>query len=260
MYDILSKNEGGDDHYMLQGKTVLITGGGTGIGRAIALTLAREGANVALNYSRSAEEAERTQAEVEALGVKSLTYQANVTSDCEVREMVHNVITDFGHLDILVNNAGITHFVDHSDLEGLKEEYWDDIMAVNVKGLFFCCRAAAEELRKQKGCIVNMASIAGFTGLGSSIAYSASKAANISITKSLARVLAPEVRVNAIAPGVVTTRWVAGQEDHLKRLGEGTPLQRIATPEDIAEVAYGLIEKASFVTGQVIVVDGGNFI
>ncbi|HVJ48045.1 glucose 1-dehydrogenase [Desulfitobacterium sp.] len=245
---------------MLQGKTALITGGGTGIGRAIALTLAREGVNVALNYSRSAEEALRTQTEIEALDVKSLTYQANVASDREVREMVHKVITDFGQLDILVNNAGITHFVDHNDLEGLKEEYWDDILGVNVKGLFFCCRAAAEELRKQKGCIINMASIAGFTGLGSSIAYSASKAANISITKSFARVLAPEVRVNAIAPGVVKTRWVEGQDEHIKHLGEGTPLQRIATPEDIAEVAYGLIDKASFVTGQVIVVDGGNFI
>lgn len=245
---------------MLQGKTALITGGGTGIGRAIALTLAHEGVNVALNYSRSAEEAQRTQAEVEALGVRSSTYQANVALDCEVREMVHKVITDYGQLDILINNAGITHFVEHADLEGLKEEYWDDIMGVNVKGLFFCCRAAAEELRKQKGCIINMASIAGFTGLGSSIAYSASKAANISITKSLARVLAPEVRVNAIAPGVVQTRWVEGQEEHIKHLGEGTPLQRIATPEDIAEVAYALIAKASFVTGQVIVVDGGNFI
>ncbi|MEA4901140.1 SDR family NAD(P)-dependent oxidoreductase [Desulfitobacterium sp.] len=245
---------------MLQGKTALITGGGTGIGRAIALMLGREGVNVALNYSRSAAEALQTQAEVQALGVRSKTYQANVASDCEVRKMVNNVISDFGQLDILINNAGMTHFVDHADLEGMKEEYWDDIMAVNVKGLFFCCRAAAEELRKQKGCIINMASIAGLTGLGSSIAYSASKAANISITKSLARVFAPEVRVNAIAPGVVQTRWVAGQEEHIKHLGEGTPLQRIATPEDVAEVAYGLIDKASFVTGQVIVVDGGNFI
>lgn len=245
---------------MLQGKTALITGGGTGIGRAIALMLGNEGVNVALNYSRSAAEALQTQAEVQALGVRSKTYQANVASDREVREMVNNVISDFGQLDILINNAGMTHFVDHADLEGMKEEYWDDIMAVNVKGLFFCCRAAAEELRKQKGCIINMASIAGLTGLGSSIAYSASKAANISITKSLARVLAPEVRVNAIAPGVVQTRWVAGQEEHIKHLGEGTPLQRIATPEDVAEVAYGLIDKAGFVTGQVIVVDGGNFI
>lgn len=245
---------------MLQGKTALITGGGTGIGRSIALTLARKGVNLALNYSRSAREAQETQAEVEALGVKCLTYQANVAVDDEVREMMQKVIADFGHLDILVNNAGMTHFVEHTDLEGLKEEYWDDIMGVNVKGLFFCCRAAAEELKKQKGCIVNMTSIAGLTGLGSSIAYAASKAAAISVTKSLARVLAPEVRVNAIAPGIVQTRWVEGQDEHIQHLAAGTPLQRIAGPEDIAEVAYSLIAHAGFMTGQVVVVDGGNFI
>jgi 3-oxoacyl-[acyl-carrier protein] reductase len=174
--------------------------------------------------------------------------------------MLGQVISDFGKLDILVNCAGTTKFVDHSDLEGLKDEYWDEIFGVNVKGVFNTCRAAAEELRKQKGCIVNIASIAGLTGLGSSIAYSASKAAAISVNKSLARVLAPEVRVNAVAPGIVTTRWVEGQDAHIERLAAGTPLQRVATPEDVAEVAYSLIAHAGFVTGQTVVVDGGNFI
>ncbi len=244
----------------MQGKIALITGGGTGIGRAIALILARSGAHIAINYSRSEEDALNTCHEIEHLGVRCLTYKADVSKDAEVRLMVNQVVADYGKLDILINNAGMTHYVEHADLEGMKEEYWDDIMGVNVKGMFFCCRAAASELKKTKGCIVNLTSIAGLTGLGSSIAYAASKAAGISVTKSLARVLAPEVRVNGVAPGIVQTRWVEGKEDHIARLAAGTPLGRVAGPEDIAEVVFSLIAHAGFVTGQTIVVDGGNFI
>jgi 3-oxoacyl-[acyl-carrier protein] reductase len=245
---------------MLQGKIALITGGGTGIGRAIALILARSGVHIALNFSRSEKDAFKTCQEIENLGVRCLTYKADVSQDDEIRLMVSQVVADYGKLDILVNNAGITHYVEHADLEGMKEEYWDDIMGVNVKGMFFCCRAVAAELKKNRGCIVNIASIAGLTGLGSSIAYAASKAAGISVTKSLARALAPEIRVNAVAPGIVQTRWVEGKEDHIARLAAGTPLGRVAGPEDIAEVAFSLIAHAGFVTGQTIVVDGGNFI
>lgn len=245
---------------MLKDKTALITGGGTGIGRAIALVLAEAGVNIALNYSRSEEEALKTCREVKDLGVRSEIYKGNVAADAEVKAMVSQVASDFGSLDILINNAGMTHFVDHGDLEGMKDEYWDEIFGVNVKGMFFCCRAAAEELKKNRGCIVNITSIAGLTGLGSSIAYAASKAAATSVTKSLARVLAPEVRVNAVAPGIVQTRWVEGKEEHIIKLAEGTPLGRIAEPKDIAEVVYSLIANAGFVTGQTIVVDGGNFI
>ena len=244
----------------MQGKIALITGGGTGIGRAIALILARSGAHIAINYSRSEEDALKTCHEIEDLGVRCLTYKADVSKDAEVQLMVNQVVADYGKLDILINNAGMTHYVEHADLEGMKEEYWDDIMGVNVKGMFFCCRAAAAELKKTKGCIVNLTSIAGLTGLGSSIAYAASKAAGISVTKSLARVLAPEVRVNGVAPGIVQTRWVEGKEDHIARLAAGTPLGRVAGPEDIAEVVFSLIAHAGFVTGQTIVVDGGNFI
>lgn len=244
----------------MHGKIALITGGGTGIGRAIALLLARSGVNIALNYSRSEDDALKTSQEVQDLGVRCMTYKADVSHDTEVRSMVSQVVADFGKLDFLVNNAGMTHFVEHVDLEGMKEEYWDDILGVNVKGMFFCCRAVASELKKTQGCIVNIASIAGLTGLGSSIAYAASKAAAISVNKSLARALAPEVRVNAVAPGIVQTRWVDGKEDHIARLAAGTPLGRIAGPEDIAEVVFSLIAHAGFVTGQTIVVDGGNFI
>lgn len=245
---------------MLKGKTALITGGGTGIGKAVALRLAQENVDIAINYSRSEKDALAAKKEIEELGVRCEIYKANVASDQEVREAIARVIKDFGRLDILVNNAGMTHFVEHADLDGMKDEYWDDIFAVNVKGMFFCCRAAAEELKKNKGVIINITSIAGLTGLGSSIAYSASKAAAISVTKSLARVLAPEVRVNSVAPGVVLTRWVEGQEEHIERLAGGTPLKRVALPEDISEVVFGLIEHAGFVTGQTVVVDGGSFI
>ncbi|GAB7055141.1 MULTISPECIES: SDR family NAD(P)-dependent oxidoreductase [Paenibacillus] len=244
----------------MKGKAALITGSATGIGKAIACRLAQEGVHIAVNYSKSEKEALETKKEIEALGVNCIVIQGTVSDDRKVRDMVQQTIDTFGRLDILVNNAGVTDFVKHDDLEGLKEEYWDRVMDVNVKGMFFCCRAAAAELKKQRGCIVNITSVAGITGLGSSIAYAASKAAAISVTKSLARVMAPEVRVNSVAPGVVQTRWVEGQEDHVMRLAEGTPLGRVAAPEDVAEVVYSVIAHSHFVTGETIKVDGGMFI
>lgn len=244
----------------MRGKVALITGSATGIGKAIALRLAREGVQITLNYSRSETEAIETQKEMEALGVKCLRFKASVADDLNVRQMVSETIQTFGRLDILVNNAGVTDFVQHDDLEGLKEEHWDRVMDINVKGMFYCCRAAAAELKKQKGCIVNITSVAGLTGLGSSIAYAASKAAANSVTKSLARVMGPEVRVNSIAPGTVQTRWINGIEDQLKPMHEGAPLGRMATPEDVAEIAYALIAHSHFVTGETIRVDGGMYI
>jgi 3-oxoacyl-[acyl-carrier protein] reductase len=241
---------------MLQGKSSLVTGGGTGMGRSIALALARGGANVAINYSRSQQDALKTGSEIESLGVKCLVCKANVAEDSEVRSMVDKVVGEFGRLDVLVNSAGITYFIDHKDLNGLEDRHWDEIMSVNVKGMFHCCRAATEYLKSTNGCIVNMSSIAGLTGRGSSIPYAASKAAVISITKSLARVLAPEVRVNCIAPGVVKTRWIEGQD--VSNIAGATLLGRIAEPDDIAEVAISLITSARYVTGQTIVVDGGS--
>ncbi len=244
----------------IKGKVALITGGGTGVGKGVALRLAKEGTNICINYAHSEKEAYEAKAEVEALGVKCRVYKADVSDDDQCRAMIGAVISDWGQLDILVNNAGRTHFVDHSDLEGMKSEYFDDIFALNVKGTFFMCRAAADALKKAHGVIINITSIAGVTGLGSSIAYAASKAAEISITKSLARVLAPEVRVIAVAPGIVLTRWVEGRTDHIDKLAGDTPLQKVAGPDDIAQTVYGLIAHADFVTGQNIVVDGGAFI
>jgi 3-oxoacyl-[acyl-carrier protein] reductase len=245
---------------MMRDKVALVTGSATGIGKAVALRLAQEGVHITINYTKSEKEALQTQREIEALGVKCLLFQGTVADDTRVRQMVQATIDTFGRLDILVNNAGVTDFVDHADLEGLKEEYWDRVMDVNVKGMFFCARAASVELKKQRGCIINITSVAGLTGLGSSIAYAASKAAANSVTKSLARVMAPEVRVNSIAPGIVQTRWVEGQEDHVARLASGTPLGRVAAPEDVANVVYSVIAHSHFVTGEIIKVDGGMYI
>ncbi|MFC7062367.1 SDR family NAD(P)-dependent oxidoreductase [Halobacillus seohaensis] len=244
----------------LEGKVALVTGSGTGIGRAVAIDLAKRGASVVVNYSRSEKEAQRTSEEIKSLGVSSQVYKAAVNDDRQVREMIKGVVDHFGQLDILVNNAGATTFVPHDDLDDLHEEHWDQVMDVNVKGLFFTCRAAADELKKSKGCIVNITSVAGLSGGGSSIAYSASKAAAISVTKSLARVLAPEIRVNSVAPGVVLTRWMEGKEEFVEKHSKRTPLQRTAQPEDVSEMVLSLISGASFVTGQTVVVDGGNYI
>jgi 3-oxoacyl-[acyl-carrier protein] reductase len=241
-------------------KVALVTGGGTGIGRAVSLALAARSIDVAVNYSRSEKEASSTVTDIEALDVKGLAVRANVANDDEVRAMLQEVISRFGRLDYLVNCAGKTVYVDMADLEGMKPEYWDQIMDVNVKGLFSVCRAAAPHLKTTRGSIVNITSVSGNTGMGSSIAYAASKAAAICVTKSLARVLAPDVRVNSVAPGIVLTRWVDGREEHVKKLGEHTPLGRCCNAEDVADVVVPLLISASMMTGQTIVVDGGAFI
>jgi 3-oxoacyl-[acyl-carrier protein] reductase len=241
-------------------KVALVTGGGTGIGRAIVLKLAELGFDVAIIYSKSKAEAESTLKEVEDYGATGLICQTDVSNDTEVQAMVERVMAKFGRLDVLVNCAGVTTFVDLKNLEGLAEADWDRTFGVNAKGVFFTSRACAKELKRNNGAIINLVSVAGIKGKGSSMAYCASKAAAISITKSLAIALAPEVRVNGVAPGPVQTRWFAGQEAVMQKLSGDTPLGRIATPEDVAEVVVSLVLVAGFVTGQILVVDGGNTI
>ena len=243
----------------LDGKVALVTGGGTGIGRATSLLLASEGADVAVNYSRSKTEAEATAADVRALGRNSIPIRADVAVESAVREMVDRVAEELGRLDILVNNAGTTVFVPLADLKALTDEAWDPVFDVNVKGAFYCARAAISRMPETGGQIVNVASIAGTTGQGSSIAYCASKAAMISLTKSLAISQAPRIRVNAVAPGVVNTRWVKGWDEFVRANRESTPLKRIAEPHDIANAILSLIIN-EYVTGHVMVVDGGKTI
>ena len=236
-------------------RVALVTGGGTGIGRATALALAESGAAVVVNYSRSREDAEETVDAIRGRGRTALAVQADVSRDRDAVQMVDRVIRDLGRLDILVNSAGTTKFVDHKDLDALSEELWDRIFSVNVKGTFFCIRAASRVMTE--GRIINIGSVAGINGMGSSIPYAASKGAIHTMTKSLARALAPRITVNAIAPGLIETRWHSGHDAENARRVQGFPAKRIGRPEDIAHIALALAASDNFLTGQVIVVDGG---
>jgi 3-oxoacyl-[acyl-carrier protein] reductase len=243
----------------LANRVALVTGGGTGLGRAIGLALADAGCDLAINYSRSEREAAETAGEVERLGRRALTVQADVADDAGVRRMVAAVAAHFGRLDVLVNNAGTTFYAPLTDLEALTDEVWDRILAVNLKGPFHCARAAAPHLRQSgRGKIVNVASNSAFRPTGSGIPYMASKAGLVMLTKALAKALAPEIQVNAVAPGWLATRW---PEVHLPPelaarvlAGELDPLAELA---DVARTVL-LLVSADSITGQTILIDRGN--
>jgi 3-oxoacyl-[acyl-carrier protein] reductase len=244
----------------LQDQVAIVTGSSSGIGRATAIALAREGAHLVINYSRSRSEsdAQEVASAVEELGRQALLVRADVSDDLQVRSMVDRTVESFGRLDILVNNAGTTARVPFADLDGLTDEAWDRIFAVNVKGALYCSRAAAKVmLNRQAGCIVNVASDSGLRPVGSSIPYCASKAAAISLTTTLAVALAPHIRVNAVAPAMVDTPWHAGKPDWRPGVVQSTLLRRYGRPEDVAEVIVSLASSAGFVTGQTILIDGG---
>ncbi|MBY8911324.1 SDR family NAD(P)-dependent oxidoreductase [Bacillus sp. YC2] len=242
----------------LQHKTALVTGGGTGIGRAACLALAKRGAAVAVNYLRSKAEAEETAELITKAGGRAITIQADVSIDKEARSLVSEAAKEFGSLDLLVNNASITKHIPLGDLESAHDDVWDKLFAVNVKGMFHCARAAAPYMKKNKtGAIVNVGSIAGTTGAGSSLPYAVSKAAVHGLTKSLAHALAPEIRVCCVAPGAVATRGWAGREETMHRLAGHLPLERISAPEDIAELICSVLEQEAM-TGQIITADCGQ--
>ena len=247
----------------LDGKVAIVTGAAVGIGRSIAVAYGREGARVVVNYSKSQREAEETARQVQQAGGQPLLVQADVSQDRQVQAMVEQTLARFGRVDVLVNNAAITAFVDFPDLEGLTDEVWDRLYGVNVKGTFFCCRAVVPAMRRQgHGRIINIASVAGMSPQGSSIAYSTSKAAVIHLSKCLARTLGPEIRLNVIAPGFIAeTRWNEGRpnlEETVKKAGQVAPLKRVGTPGDIAEAALFLATRGDFMTGDIMVVDGGR--
>ena len=242
----------------LKHKVAVVTGGGTGIGRAVALTLSKRGAAVAINYSRSEADAEETVQLIRASGGRAIAVQADISQDDKVRTMVDEVAQAFGTIDILVNNTGITKHIPMEDLDAATEDVWDELFDVNVKGMFYCARAVAPYMKEKKcGAIVNVGSIAGQTGLGSSLPYAVSKAAVHGLTKSLARALAPSIRVNCVVPGAVATRWWLGQEERMQRLAPNLLLQRISTPEDIAQFICSALEQEAM-TGQIITVDSGQ--
>lgn len=240
-------------------KAALVTGGGTGVGRATSLQLAKRGFDVAVNYSRSREDAELTAQDVRELGRRAIVVQCDVSSDQQAVSMIETVRSELGRLDVLVNNAGTTYFVEHTDLDAMSEDKWDHILAVNLKGAFFVSRAAIPLLRESGGgAIVNVASVAGVAGAGSSIAYAASKGGLITMTKSLAKAFAPEIRVNAVCPGVIISRWLGDHQDMVDKAIEITPLERASTTDDVADVVTFLACDAGMMTGQALVVDGGR--
>jgi Dehydrogenases with different specificities (related to short-chain alcohol dehydrogenases) len=240
------------------GKVALVTGGGTGIGRATSLELAERGAKVIVNYSRSHGEAEDTVRLIRERGGQALAIKADVSRDADVRGMMERAVRSYGRMDMLVNNASITRHIPMEDLDSATEEAWDELFGVNVKGMFYCARAAAPWMKAGgQGAIVNLGSIAGQTGLGSSLPYAVTKAAVHGLTKSLARALSPHIRVNCIVPGAVATRWWEGREEQMKKLAPNLPLRRISTPEDIAAMICSALEQEAM-TGQIITVDSGQ--
>lgn len=243
---------------MLSGKAALVTGASRGIGRAIAIDLAKNGADIAINFSGNEEKANEVVKEIEALGRRAFSIRANVASSDEVNEMIKEVIERFGRLDILVNNAGITR--DNLILR-MKESEWDDVININLKGVFNCIKAVARQMMKQRaGRIINISSIVGIAGNAGQANYVASKAGIIGLTKTAAKELASRnITVNAIAPGFIATDMTDELDDHLKEeMLKQIPLSRFGKPEDIANiVAFLASDKASYITGQTICVDGG---
>ncbi|MFD1953080.1 SDR family NAD(P)-dependent oxidoreductase [Paenibacillus thailandensis] len=242
----------------LNNKVALVTGGGTGIGKATSFALAERGAVVVVNYSRSHAEAEETVQAILDGGGRAMAVQANVANDEEVRRMVDAAAQRYGAVDVLVNNASITRHIPLDDLESANDEAWDELFQVNVKGMFYCARAVAAWMNKNgQGAIVNLGSIAGSTGSGSSLPYAVSKSAVHGLTKSLARALAPHIQVNCVIPGAVETRWWEGREEQMRRLAPNLLLQRLAAPEDIAECICAVLAQEAM-TGQTITVDSGQ--
>ncbi len=243
----------------LKGKVAVVTGGGTGLGREISLQLAREGADVVIVYSRSESEAVETVADLKALGSKAAALKADVSKSAEISALVEKVVADRGRIDVLVNNAGTTVFVPFSDLEGISEADWDKIMATNVKAPWLLARAVAPIMKRQgRGSIIQTTSVAGLLAGGSSLAYTVSKAAETQLTRALAIALAPEITVNAIAPGLLATRWgLARGEEVLNSTAQVSLLKKLPTVEDCASAVLMMIKNDSM-TGQSIVVDAGR--
>jgi 3-oxoacyl-[acyl-carrier protein] reductase len=240
-------------------KVAIVTGGSSGIGAAAVKELSRRGWQVVVNYSKNHDAAQRMVSE----NKNTIAVQADVSQDAECRRLAKTVIEKCGGIDALVNNAGTTKAVPHAELDGLSAEDFQRIYQMNVVAPFQLVRACASALKERRGAIVNVSSVAAVLGTGSSIAYAASKAALNTMTFSLARVLAPEVRVNCVCPGHTNTPWhvaargAAGAAEVEKRYASLAPLKAASEPEDVADAIVWLIEGAKRVTGEVVFVDGG---
>ncbi len=243
----------------------IVTGSSSGIGAATANLLAERGWNVVINYARSAAAGEEIAESCRSRGAETLVQQANVANDDDCRALANAAEAQWGRIDALVNNAGTTRFCAHDNLEGLDANDFQDIYAVNTIGAYQMVRAVAPAMQAAgNGSVVNVASIAGVMGFGSSIAYAASKGALITMTKSLARALGPAIRFNAVCPGFVRGSWLAegmGEERYqalVERLEANTPLRRVCTPEDVAEAIVWFAAGAALTTGETLLLDGGT--
>ena len=245
-------------------KVAIITGSATGVGAATAILLAEKGCNVVINYTRSKDEALETAKHAEELGVETIVIQADVSKDDECKAMVTEAIKKWGRIDYLVNNAGQTKFNPFENLDGLTIDDFQSIYAVNVVGAYQMIKAVVPHMKKAgSGAIVNDSSLAGINSVGSSIAYVTSKAALNAMTKSLAHVLGPEIRINAVAPGPIKTRWLKGgmsdeaYESLIEQAETNLPLKKVASAEDVAEVLVWSLEGAPLITGEILIVDSG---
>ena len=247
-----------EHEFMLKGKTAVVTGASRGIGRAIALKLAKHGANVVVNYRNSVDAVQEVVKEIEALGVKVLAIQADISSYTDVENMIKKSVEEFGSIDVLVNNAGITK---DGLLMRMKEADFDSVIDINLKGAFNCTRhVAAIMLKQRSGRIINISSVSGLTGNAGQVNYSAAKAGIIGMTKSVAKEFGSRgVTCNAVAPGYIQTDMTEDLPAKVKDTIMGTiPLKRLGRPEDVANVvAFLATDEAAYITGQVINVDGG---
>lgn len=248
---------------MTEHKVAIITGSATGVGAATALSLASRGYHVLINYSKSEEEARASEAACRAVGAETLLVRGDVADDGACRHMADAALARWGRIDALVNNAGITSFAGSANWDALDTATFQNIYGVNVIGAFQMVRACVPHLKAHNGCIVNVSSIAGALGIGSSVAYIASKGAINALTLHLARTLAPAIRVNAVCPGLITTRWFVdgvGQEnaEKIRAQYENTvPLGTACSAEDVAEAIVWLVDGARTVTGELLLLDGG---
>lgn len=247
----------------MKGGVAIVTGGGTGIGAAVVRRLAARGVRCVVNYASSRDDAEALVAQIDN---GSIAVQADIVDDDACRTLAAAASDAFGRIDFLVNNAGRTKFADHEDLDALAAEDFVDIYRLNTIAPFQMIRACSDALRKSEmGAVVNVASVAGVYGIGSSVAYAASKGALITMTQSLARVLAPAIRINAVAPGYVATGWfekrlgAAGFDKLNQRIAASVPMGFATTPDDIAGPIEMLLDPVSrAITGDVIVLDAGS--
>ena len=245
----------------LTNKVGLVTGGGTGLGREISLQLAAEGMSLAIGYSKSKSDAAATVDEIRRGAGKAIALHADLLQSTQYTALIGQIDAEFGQLDLLVHNAATTRFIPFNDLDSVTESAWDEIFALNTRAAFFLAQASASLLRRGGGGqIITTSSIAGISPTGSSIPYAVSKAALIHVTKCLAVALAPDIRVNCVAPGLLMTRWVEGfSEDRLRQIVEAAPLKKAADLADVA-AAFVMLAKNTSITGETIVVDAGQLL